>query len=197
MTARPFVGWQRQANGRSVQQAIEEALARLTGEQPTIRGRRAHRRRRARARAGGACRSCSATGPADKLRDGAECASAAGAGRRPCGGGSRRMASTRASRRSAATTPTGSSSAARRRSLDRGRAWHVGRPLDAGAMHGAAQRLARHARLHHVPLHGMPGQEPGADARPARRVTRAAMSSSSRRRRARSCTTRCARWWAR
>ena len=26
----PFVGWQRQTNGRSVQQAIEEALARLT-----------------------------------------------------------------------------------------------------------------------------------------------------------------------
>ena len=31
----PFVGWQRQANGRSVQQAIEEALVRLTGEEPT------------------------------------------------------------------------------------------------------------------------------------------------------------------
>ena len=34
----PFVGWQRQTNGRSVQQAIEEALAGLTGETVTIRG---------------------------------------------------------------------------------------------------------------------------------------------------------------
>jgi len=34
----PFVGWQRQTNGRSVQQAIEEALNRLTGEAPTLRG---------------------------------------------------------------------------------------------------------------------------------------------------------------
>ena len=33
----PFVGWQRQANGRAVQQAIEEALCRLTQETPTLR----------------------------------------------------------------------------------------------------------------------------------------------------------------
>jgi tRNA pseudouridine38-40 synthase len=34
----PFVGWQRQTNGRSVQQAIEEAIGKLTGESVTIRG---------------------------------------------------------------------------------------------------------------------------------------------------------------
>ena len=34
----PFVGWQRQANGRSVQQAIEEAVARFSGETVGIRG---------------------------------------------------------------------------------------------------------------------------------------------------------------
>lgn len=34
----PFVGWQRQANGRSVQAAIEDAVVRLTGEAATIRG---------------------------------------------------------------------------------------------------------------------------------------------------------------
>src|SRR5688572_21924355 len=34
----PFVGWQRQANGRSVQQAIEEAILRLTGETVSLRG---------------------------------------------------------------------------------------------------------------------------------------------------------------
>jgi tRNA pseudouridine38-40 synthase len=34
----PFVGWQRQANGRSVQQAIEEAVAAFSGEAVTLRG---------------------------------------------------------------------------------------------------------------------------------------------------------------
>jgi tRNA pseudouridine38-40 synthase len=34
----PFVGWQRQANGRSVQAAIEDVVVKLTGEAATIRG---------------------------------------------------------------------------------------------------------------------------------------------------------------
>lgn len=34
----PFCGWQRQANGRSVQQAVEEAIGRFAGEAVTIRG---------------------------------------------------------------------------------------------------------------------------------------------------------------
>ena len=34
----PFVGWQRQANGMSVQQAIEEACAALTGETVVVKG---------------------------------------------------------------------------------------------------------------------------------------------------------------
>ena len=34
----PFVGWQRQENGRSVQQAIEEAIAKFSGETITLRG---------------------------------------------------------------------------------------------------------------------------------------------------------------
>ncbi|MDQ4419566.1 tRNA pseudouridine(38-40) synthase TruA [Sphingobium sp. DEHP117] len=33
---RPFMGWQRQAHGPTVQQAIEEALERITGEQPAL-----------------------------------------------------------------------------------------------------------------------------------------------------------------
>lgn len=33
-----FVGWQRQENGASVQQAIEDAIARFAGEAPVIRG---------------------------------------------------------------------------------------------------------------------------------------------------------------
>ncbi|WP_421724908.1 tRNA pseudouridine(38-40) synthase TruA [Bauldia sp.] len=34
----PFVGWQRQANGRGVQQALEEAAARFTGEPVVVKG---------------------------------------------------------------------------------------------------------------------------------------------------------------
>ena len=34
----PFVGWQRQAIGRSVQSTIEQAIARMTGETPTVHG---------------------------------------------------------------------------------------------------------------------------------------------------------------
>ena len=55
----------------------------------------------------------------------------------------------------------------------------------------------RQARLHHVPLDRMPGQIAGEDARPARRVARGRRDPRQRRRRARSCTTRCARWSAR
>src|SRR3546814_13519905 len=33
---RPFMGWQRQAHGPSVQQAIEEALERVTGHLPVV-----------------------------------------------------------------------------------------------------------------------------------------------------------------
>lgn len=34
----PFVGWQRQAIGRSIQSTIEEAIARMTGETPAVHG---------------------------------------------------------------------------------------------------------------------------------------------------------------
>ena len=33
---RPFMGWQRQAHGPSVQQAIEEAVTAITGETPPL-----------------------------------------------------------------------------------------------------------------------------------------------------------------
>ncbi|MET0314631.1 MAG: tRNA pseudouridine(38-40) synthase TruA, partial [Hansschlegelia sp.] len=34
----PFVGWQRQANGASVQGALEAAFAAFTGETPVVKG---------------------------------------------------------------------------------------------------------------------------------------------------------------
>jgi tRNA pseudouridine38-40 synthase len=135
----PFVGWQRQANGRSVQQAIEEAIARLTGVEPRIRG------------AGRTDAGVHATGQvahvdldrewaANKLRD------AVNAHLRPepiavllaepAGDefDARRSASARHYRyrilnRRAPLT------------IDRGHAWQVARELDVAAMADAARRL--------------------------------------------------------
>jgi tRNA pseudouridine38-40 synthase len=135
----PFVGWQRQANGRSVQQAIEEALVRLTGEEPTLRG------------AGRTDAGVHALGQVahfdlvrewtgDKLRDGLN------AHLRPepvaillaepvTDGFDARYSAVRRHylyrlllRRAPPV-------------LDRSRVWHVARVLDAEAMHDAAQKL--------------------------------------------------------
>ena len=56
--------------------------------------------------------------------------------------------------------------------LDRLRAWRVPRRLDVAAMHGCRATPRRPARLHHVPLDRMPGEVAGQDARPARRDPR-------------------------
>ena len=53
----PFVGWQRQDNGPSVQGALEDAVLAFSGERVTRAGRRPHRLRRPCAGPGGAFRS--------------------------------------------------------------------------------------------------------------------------------------------
>jgi tRNA pseudouridine38-40 synthase len=135
----PFVGWQRQANGRSVQQAIEEALVCLTGEEPTLRG------------AGRTDAGVHALGQVahfdllrdwtgDKLRDGLNAhlrpelvailfAEAVADGFDARYSALRRHYAYRILLRRAPPV------------IERGRVWHVGRPLDAVAMHRAAQRL--------------------------------------------------------
>ena len=135
----PFVGWQRQANGRSVQQAIEEALVRLTGEEPTLRG------------AGRTDAGVHALGQAahfdlvrewtgDKLRDGLNAhlrpepvaillAEAVAAGFDARYSAVRRQYRYRLLVRRAPPV------------IDRGRVWHVARELDAVGMHDAAQKL--------------------------------------------------------
>jgi tRNA pseudouridine38-40 synthase len=135
----PFVGWQRQANGRSVQQAIEEALTRLTGEAVTLRG------------AGRTDAGVHALGQAahldlfrdwrgDKLRDGLnahlrpEPVAILSAESAAPGFDARFSAIKRHYRYRIVTRRAPPA-------LDRGRVWHLMRELDAVAMHRAAQRL--------------------------------------------------------
>jgi tRNA pseudouridine38-40 synthase len=134
-----FVGWQRQENGRSVQQAIEEALARFAGESVTAKGAG---RTDAGVHALGQAAHVDLTRawPADTVRD------AVNAHLRP----------EPIAILSAAVVGTDFDarfSAVRRHylyriddrraplALDRGRAWWVTAPLDAEAMHEAARAL--------------------------------------------------------
>ncbi len=135
----PFVGWQRQANGRSVQQAIEEALKRLTGEEQTLRGAgRTDAGVHARGQAAHFDLAREWTG--DKLRDGLNAhlrpepvailkAEAVADGFDARYSALRRHYAYRVMTRRAPPM------------LERGRVWHVGHRLDAPAMHEAAQRL--------------------------------------------------------
>ena len=186
----PFVGWQRQANGRSVQQAIEEALARLVNETPTLRG------------AGRTDAGVHALGqvahfdlarawPGDKLRDGLN------AHLRPepiailpaepvAEGFDARYSAIRRHYRYRILI---------RRAppvIDRGRVWHFGADARCGCHAcGGATLLGTHD------FTTFRSTECQAKS-PVRTldvldVTSAARKSSSRRRRAPSCTTRCAR----
>jgi tRNA pseudouridine38-40 synthase len=135
----PFVGWQFQAVGRSVQQALEEAIQRFCGESVRIQGA-------GRTDTGVHATHQVAHGdlgrewPADTVRD------AINAQLRP------HPVAILAAERVADDFHARFSAKARhylyriinRRAdlaLVRDRAWKIARPLDAGAMHTAAQRL--------------------------------------------------------
>ena len=64
----PFVGWQAQDNGVSVQGVLTAAIAAFAGEQVAVERRGTDRCRRARARPGRACRSCQGLGHRDCAR---------------------------------------------------------------------------------------------------------------------------------
>jgi len=135
----PFVGWQRQENGPSVQQALEEAILAMTGEEVRVHG------------AGRTDAGVHATGqvahfdisrhfPPHRLRDGLN------HHLRPA------PVVVLEARETGPDFHARFSAVKRhylyrilnRRSppaLDRGRVWHVPRPLDAGVMHEAAQVL--------------------------------------------------------
>lgn len=136
---RPFMGWQRQSHGPSVQQTIEQAVARITGESPAVH---AAGRTDAGVHATGMAAHVDIAKPIAPFR----LMEALNARMRPhpvailacavvpddwharfsCLG--RRYVYRIAERRAPLT-------------LDRGRAWRVAPPLDAEAMHRAAQRL--------------------------------------------------------
>ena len=139
----PYVGWQRQDNGHSVQGAIEKAILSLTGETVSVRGAG---RTDSGVHAMGQvmpCRSCRGSGQPLPLQNAVERASEAGrrAGRRSSR--SRRLPELLrrplfALRRHYLYRI----SRGRRRWRSRpGSAWWVPKPLDHEAMHAAAQML--------------------------------------------------------
>ena len=137
-----YAGWQRQAGQHSVQAAIEQAINGFCGEDVTIRGAG---RTDAGVHASGqvAHVDLARDWPADTVRDAvnahlqmaAETVSvlAASSGRR------RFRRALLGGRRG--TISIASSTAARRWRWKRSKAWWVARPLDAEAMHAAAQAL--------------------------------------------------------
>jgi tRNA pseudouridine38-40 synthase len=140
----PFMGWQRQEHGPSVQQALEEALARMTGELPTVHAA-------GRTDAGVHALAMSAHVEIEKaltehrLREGVNALvrphpiSVLSAGHAPAGDWHARFSCV--GRRSLYRILNRRAPPA----LDRGRVWHVAVPLDAEAMaEGAAFLVGRH-----------------------------------------------------
>lgn len=139
---RPFMGWQRQAHGPSVQQAIEQAITAVTGERAVLHAA-------GRTDAGVHGRAMAAHADIDKAITPFRLGEAINARLRPapvailtcekaaddwharfsCVG--RRYLYRIVNRRAPLT-------------LEKGLAWQVAATLDAEAMHAAAQRLAGH-----------------------------------------------------
>lgn len=135
----PYVGWQRQANGLSVQQVLEEAILRFCGEERRVNG------------AGRTDAGVHATGqvahidlqkdwPIDTVRD----ALNAHVRPEPVSVVSAEAVDEAFDARFSATRRSYRYLILNRRSppaLDRHRVWHVARPLDAEAMDVAAQEI--------------------------------------------------------
>ena len=138
----PFVGWQRQSEGVSVQHVLEEAVFKFCGERATIYGAG---RTDAGVHALAQVAHLDLEKPADPFRlteavnfhlkphpiAVLDCAAVAADFHARFSAIERRYRYRIANRRAPLT-------------LDRDRAWRVGAPLDAGAMHAAAQVLVGH-----------------------------------------------------
>lgn len=139
----PFMGWQRQEHGPSVQQALEEALAKMTGELPAVHGA-------GRTDAGVHALAMSAHADIAKTLTDRRLREGVNALVRP------HPISVLSVEKVADDWHARFSCIGRRYlyrilnrrappALDRGRVWHIGVPLDAGAMaEGAAFLVGRH-----------------------------------------------------
>ena len=162
----PFVGWQMQASGLSVQGVLAEAIAAFAGERATVRGA---------GRTDAGVHALGQVAHVDLAQDwdAGTVRDAINAHLRPhpiAVLAAETAPETFDARFSAAaaTIAIASSTAVPTSTLDRGRAWRVPRPLDHAAMHGGRAASRRESRFHDVPRHPMPGQIAGEDARPAR-----------------------------
>ncbi len=136
----PFVGWQAQDNGASVQGALDRRGRGVLRRARRRAGRRPHRCRRACARPSRACRSRQGLGRRHRARR-AQLPSAAAADRGAGGGACR--ADDFDARFSAVKRHYLYRIVNRRAdlALDADRAWRVAAPARRAAMHAAAQRL--------------------------------------------------------
>ncbi len=136
---RPFVGWQRQENGPSVEAALEDAIAAFSGERVTVQGA-------GRTDAGVHAAGQVAHFDLEKEMTPAQVQGALNHHLKPWPVAVldvRRVEADFHARFSARRRVYRYRIVNRRAPLtvDRGLAWHVIRPLDADAMHAAAQRL--------------------------------------------------------
>ena len=159
----PFVGWQRQDNGPSIQAALEDAVFALLRRARDGAGRGPHRCRRPCAGPGRAFRSRRREAPRGGARR-AQLPSQAASDRRALG----EIAPTGFHARFSATWRRYRYRILNRRTpaaLERGHVWHVPVPLDTDAMAGGGLGADRQARLQQLPLDRLPGQVVDQDAR--------------------------------
>ena len=138
----PFVGWQRQSEGPSIQQLIEEAVLKFCGERATVY---------AAGRTDAGVHALAQVAHLDLVKEGAafRLAEAVNFHLKPHPVAILDCVETAADfhARFAATERRYRYRIVNRRApltLDHGRAWRVSTPLDAGAMHEAAQVLVGH-----------------------------------------------------
>ena len=140
---RPFVGWQIQDNGPSVQGVLAAAVEAFCGEKVSVHGA---------GRTDAGVHALGQVGHLDLAKewDDDTVRDALNAHLRPhpvaiLGASGRRTASTPASPRSRGTISIASSIAAPTSTFQRGCAWRIAKPLDTAAMHVAAQASRRPA----------------------------------------------------
>ena len=187
-----LVGWQRQANGLSVQEALETAITGFCGEQVTVHGA---------GRTDAGVHALGQTAHLDLARAVAPevLRSAVNHHLRPA------AISVLAAERASDDFDARLSAIGRvylyrilnRRAppaLERGRVWQVAPPLDVEAMREGARASDRSSRFLDLSRFAVSGEVAAEDARRTRVCAAPARRSTSKRGPARFCITRCATW---